>query len=404
MKRAAMLLLLAPLAFQACVEAPDEDETLPDTVIIVEGETVYAVDQWGSRRALEYLKLPEVEKGDYICTAISRGLQSLITVTAKQYVTRIDFSLKAEQPLLRLDMPDLKEIRQARLGWAGQRLYILLEKGITGWLVVEADTLAGNMRFMTPPLNDLGPGLENPVSFDLAAGGHQAWVLYESGKVAAFNMYMDDLAEGVVAEFPPGASDLKVTEEGELYAAGTFGIVKTSGAGVMESIIDLPALKLMEIRDPDKHFIWALDRMDALLLVHVSSGEAFTVLKNPETATDLTSIDYHWIKNTRPVLADAAIQPPPYYALTTVAYLIELLDPDGDLADVTAVLEPDAASQDMFFIQSGNTAIQFNGQGNHATLNMSFFAGDEPGGATIRMEALSADGRVTRREDRITVE
>jgi hypothetical protein len=270
----------------------------------------------------------------------------------------------------------------------------------------------GGDTVIAGPFDNLGPGLENPVSFDLANGGSQIYLLYASGKLVAHSLYTYQEPEGQVADFGPIARDAQVLPDGVIYAGADEGIFRMEPGQAPQLLTDPGPVKLLRVKSPDVRDVFAVTTDDKVCRYIEHLDLNFPYLANPGDVTGLTSLDDPWIKNTKPLINDP-IGAPVYYTLAYNVYYLYFSDPEGDLADVTAVIYSNTV-QGAFFTQtlsggtafppSGDTVITFPDSGPEDGHTASFWGGNNAGQMTIHVEADSADGQVSVRDFRINIE
>jgi hypothetical protein len=382
----------------------DESEILPVAFFEVAGGNIYAVDGVGTRASLPYSRDATQPEIYYLETFLNLGRTGLTNLGRDATITRIDFSSGLELNLYQLKVPGGRGIIKARQGWAGQYFYVLTDTADRGVMLDRFDMLSYGDTVALGPFNDQGPGLENPVSFDLASGGHQVYVLYDSGKMVAHNLFDDGGPEGLVADFGAGAADLHVMPDNRVFAGTRDGLFLFSPGGAPELVTDPGALTLVRVRDLSVADVFMVTDDQKAFRDILALKRDYFYLQSPEPVTDIVPVDYSWVKNTRPLI-QPSVSSPPYFTLAPNPYFLFFTDPEGDSATVTAVMESDTVSGAYFAGTLNNdTVITFGDVPPGNGLNASFYGGDTPGRLTIRIEAVSADGQVSRREERITIE
>ena len=389
-----------------CVESPSGEDSLETALLEVSGDSIFSIDYWGSRERIEYTSVGMNPNRSYVAMLMARDYNTFYLVTRQGNISRIQLDNPTESPIMTINFVGAGEVLDSRLGWAGRRLYAMMPLS-SGVKVVQIDmqSLQGDST-LTQPLDNQGPGRINPVAFDLADGGHQAWVLYESGAIYAYRLYGEDSQEGVVGQSAPGARHLHITSGETVVVGGDSGIFLVEDGLPANKISDLPNVVRVKVKSPDFDTIWAATNDGSIYWVDTYTGEYSLLLQNPEEVQALVPIDFHWIKNTRPFIKkpDTNIGFPPWIAGFPNPYFPYFEDPEGDGAEVTAILNADSV-QNMYFIQNGDTVISNPSMApQERGLNASFYGGDQPGTAKIRIRAVSVDGSVSERVEELVIQ
>ncbi|HUT54943.1 MAG TPA: hypothetical protein VM658_16250 [bacterium] len=400
----AAALAVLMLGAGSCVPGTDQSEDKPIDFLETSGGGIYLVDGYGTRSPLPYTYTGDtLGHPYYIDGLLMLNNLGLFELSRDGRIIAIDFTSRMGKTLHQLQVPGGRGIIKARLGWAGNRLYVLTDTDQRGVMLEEFDVFGGD-TVIAGPFDDLGAGLEDPVSFDLANGGSQIYLLYASGRLMAHSLYTYQEPEGLVADFGPGAKDVQALPDGRIYVGGDKGVFRMAPGQAPELLTNPGPVKLVRVKRPDAEDVFAATTDESVYRYLPRLDLNYLYLTNPDQVTGLTSVDDPWVQNTKPLIEDPW-SVPPYYTFFTNPYFLYFQDPEGNLADVTAVIYSDTV-QGAFFVGtlSDDTVITFPGVPAGNGLNAKFFGGYTPGQMTIHIEAASADGQLSVRDLRLTVE
>jgi hypothetical protein len=407
-------MLAAAAAVSGCVRGSEEFEDGQLSFFVVLSNGIYAVDSFGAQTKFDFIRDAQVENAPFLDAFADKTFLHFLTLSAAELPSLTQIRMEGEELwLYSLLAPTRKGILKARLGWAGRRLYLLTDTGEGGvriehviWPAVgdsNAFPTEGEW-LLTPALDNLGPGLEDPVSFDLKTGGNQAYVLYESGKVVTYNLYIKEPA-GLVAEFPAGARDIHVMMDGAIFVCGDKGLFAWVPGAEPFQITDLGPISLCRVEDQ------TTDR----ILVGLQTGELYEVwrekeatkffLQVQEPARALIPLGETWVKPTQPL---------PGWINTTGVYLtgisnsyeLHVLHPDALFADVSLTLTSSPDHGAYFTFQGfyygewidcyGQRTCSFPPTQEQDWIPVYFYGGTAPAQVTVTLEALADNGQSSR--------
>lgn len=390
------------LLVMGCVEASEEHEDRRLAFYEVAGNQLFTVDQSGTRTPLEFLSLTPTT-GLYLDAVLGPDLNSLFTVTSDYKLTGIDLGRKAEALVMILHPPEVDHYISCRLGWAGNRLYLMLDTVYQGTVILEANILAQRDSVLAARLAPPAAGLGPAVSFDLAAGGNQVWVAYQSGAVRSYNLYLADNVEGRVAKLQKTVSDFQSESDGSVFLTAADGIYALNSLGQVNHLVTMDGLSLTAFRDLSRQEIYAVRNQRELWKIALSIGSSSLLFQDPSPVQRVISPESAWLKNTRPMI-QKPIGVPPYKILQpNLFFYFFFLDPEGEPADVTVSLIADPAQNMEFFIIDGATVlkghtVQKTDVSPETNIDLSFYGGTQPGPVTFQIEVVSSDGQVSRSE------
>ena len=422
-KKYVLLLMAIFFMFTACEEGTDQSESMPMRYWMTSGENVFSVDGFGTVNELDFTSVVLNANTLGVSETIKRkeiffdfSLDSLYFLTEDNALTRI-FSAVSGNTLAETLVYQFGDtvsmgstvvggftkngIYDARYGYAGQRIYLLGETNGRGIVLDELNLIGLDYNQIAGPLQDLGPGLEKPAAFDIAVGGNQVWVLYESGKLVAINLFDTQDEEGEIADFGPGAKDIHILKNGAVFVVNSIGLYKFVpglAGGVPELIADVGPLKICRADNQDAKEVWVVSVSDEVYRINVQTGLVTMNVNSPFSVSSILPKGQYWVKNTKPIIEK------PYFisggvGSDTGLTLIENLDYntfytdiDGEQANIKATFVE--APPGVVFTQTGDTVASFDFPPGINT-PLSFCGGYGPGQAKVKIEAVSDDGQIS---------
>ena len=409
-RRALILLLVAAttcaLPVVGCVEGSDEHEAGVIDMIVLAGNRFFSIDRFGTQSAITFKAFTaDIEDADppvYIDFCLLRGGGNFHAITSDFTITLVDPELGGEVNLFRTVIPGGEGLYESRLGYAGRRIYLLSDTEFYGKALSYVDFVDFSEDVVIERMEDMGPGYERPVSFDLTGGGHQAWVLFESGKLHAFNLYYEDEPEREVVDLGPGFSDVNIGLSGKVYVAGGPGLFRLSPGGALTAMGDVTDIAAFRLGDTSETGVYLANSSNQIKGVLIENGFSKDFSTMAEEVLAIESFSEPWVKNTKPIIEEP-VTAASYPTGVVVPYFIFFDDPDGEKADITVTIETDPG-QGAYFVESGNAVVTISeavaGNGNNAT----FYSGDTAGTIDIAIEALSTDGQLSTRRDSIAIQ
>jgi hypothetical protein len=422
-KKSLILLLAIFILLSSCEKGSDQSESMPMRYWMTSGGEIFSVDGFGTANALDFnsmvldadtsgMMLEEIVRKEMF---LDTSLEVMYLLTADNKITRINLIPGSTlNEILVYQFGDTVSmgstvvsnfvdngILDARFGYSGQRLYVLGETSGRGVVLDELDFFGFFQKQIAGPLQDLGPGMDKPAAFDIAVGGTQAWVLYESGKLMAFNLFDVQEQEGEIAEFGPGAKDVQILKNNTVFVAGANGLYRFFPSitnALPQLITDVGPLKICRADSQRAKEVWAISTSDEIYLIQAETGLVSMNVQPPFPVSSVLPKNQYWVKNTKPFIEE------PYFIVgiqrgNTGFTLIDnpnyntyYTDIEGETAKITATFVDAPAG--VVFTDSGDTVVSYDFPPGINT-PLSFCGGYTPGQVDIRIEAESENGLVS---------